>query len=106
MTGMFDNATSFEQNLCRQCINLNSTAISRAAIPWTVGTVSTQNAFLASQNSTYGIAPGTDEAGFAVSGATLATESATPDKSTYLVNATASGPSTRTATTGAPSPTP
>ena len=33
MTGMFDNATSFEQNLCRQCINLNSTAISRAAIP-------------------------------------------------------------------------
>ena len=91
MTDMFEGADAFEQNLGMWYIELDGTDISRTAIPGMVGQISAQNDFLTGQDSTYGIAPSTDSARFAVDNITLNMESITPSKSVYTAIVTATG---------------
>ena len=90
MYGMFWDATSFSQNLGAWYTVPDSTIIKWSDTPETVGTISSQNAFLDRQQPTYIIGTGDDSYFFEITGSTLVPNTI-PTKPTYSVNITSIG---------------
>ena len=92
MTDMFDGAASFQQNLGKWYVVLDSTAIDRTNIPGMIGQISPQNEALDNQGPVYDTVPNIDSARFVIDSNLLKMASITPAKATYIVNITATGP--------------
>ena len=94
MTGMFDSAVSFDQNLGDWYVTIGNTSIERADIPGAVGLISAKNVFLDGQNPTYHIESDGDSDRFEITtGNILRMVSTDADQTTYTVTITAAGDS-------------
>ena len=88
MNSMFDGASSFEQNLGNWYIMLDNASVT--GILQTVGNITTQNEFLATQGPTYGIGSSSDSEHFGINGTALVLTTI-PDANPALVNITSTG---------------
>ena len=88
MNSMFNRASSFEQNLGEWYIMLDNASVT--GILQTVGNITTQNEFLATQGPTYGIGSSSDSEHFGINGTALVLTTI-PDANPAIVNITSTG---------------
>ena len=92
ITTMLYRAEAFDQNLGPWYIVLDDDAIQGSDVPGTVGSISTRNPHLDSQNPEYGIGPGGDSDYFEISGNVLSMLSVPDgDAGPYTVDITSTG---------------
>ena len=91
MSGMFNAASAFVQNLGNWYIVLDGDFIYTDDAPGIVGTVSAQNHHLDGQNPTYGIGTGSDADSFEITGGSGLSMTVSPTKLLYTVNITSTG---------------